>query len=99
MAAVDPRTEKLLYKNLFNTFHKKAVISSLHRLHLLSQFDYVYILRNGHIVDQGTFEELKRCSLVFKELWEYQAAETAADPAQMLPVLPVELPLVANGNR
>jgi hypothetical protein len=37
-----------------------------------TQFDYVYILKGRAIVEDGTFEELKRCSLVFKELWDHQ---------------------------
>lgn len=69
-SSVDPRTEKLVYKNLFKKFEQKAVISSLHRLPLLQEFDYVYILKNGSVADHGTFEELKRCSLVLKELWD-----------------------------
>jgi ABC-type multidrug transport system fused ATPase/permease subunit len=85
-SSVDPRTEKSIYKNLFGTFKNKAVISSLHRLHLLSQFDYVYILRNGAVVDEGPFEDLKRYSLVFKELWEHQHAEES-QPAPEPPVL------------
>ncbi|MBT1703821.1 ABC transporter ATP-binding protein [Chryseosolibacter indicus] len=72
-SSVDPRTEKMIYKNMFNTFQGKSVISSLHRLHLLTQFDYIYILRNGTVIDEGSFEELKRYSLVFKEMWEHQA--------------------------
>lgn len=83
-SSVDPRTEKMVYKNLFKTFHKKAIVSSLHRLHLLSMFDYVYILKDGSIADQGNFEELSRYSLVFKELWEHQEAETVAPPADGL---------------
>src|SRR5690606_24985415 len=80
-SSVDPRTEKLVYKNLFESFKGKAVISSLHRLHLLKDFDYVYILRNGSVVDEGPFEQLKRYSLVFKELWEHQNTEAVADTA------------------
>lgn len=71
-SSVDPKTEALIYNKLFNAFNDKAVISSLHRLHLLTQFDYVYILKNGSIVDQGTFEELRRRSLVFNEMWKHQ---------------------------
>jgi ABC-type multidrug transport system fused ATPase/permease subunit len=74
-SSVDPRTEKMIYTNLFNAFNDKAVISSLHRLHLLTHFDYIYILRNGSVVDEGNFEDLKRYSLVFKEMWEHQATE------------------------
>jgi ATP-binding cassette, subfamily B, bacterial len=77
-SSVDPRTEKLVYKNLFHSFEKKSVVSSLHRLHLLKYFDYVYILKNGSVADEGTFEDLKRRSLVFNELWEHQHTETTA---------------------
>jgi ABC-type multidrug transport system fused ATPase/permease subunit len=71
-SSVDPKTELQLYKNLFATFSEKAVVSSLHRLHLLPLFDYIYILKNGAVVDEGTFEDLARYSLVFKEMTAHQ---------------------------
>ena len=74
-SSVDPRTEKLIYMRMFEAFDGKAVISSLHRLHLLTQFDYIYILRNGQVVDQGTFDHLNRYSLLFQEMWAHQRAE------------------------
>jgi ATP-binding cassette, subfamily B, bacterial len=74
-SSVDPRTEKQIYQNLFTAFEGKAVVSSLHRLHLLSYFDYVYILKDGTVVDEGPFEDLKRYSLVFKEMWEHQQTQ------------------------
>jgi ABC-type multidrug transport system fused ATPase/permease subunit len=74
-SSVDPRTEKLIYTSMFESFEGKAVISSLHRLHLLTQFDYIYILRNGQVVDEGTFDHLNRYSLVFQEMWVHQRAE------------------------
>lgn len=74
-SSVDPRTEKMVYTNMFDTFKGKSVISSLHRLHLLTQFDYIYILRNGQVVDEGTFDHLNRYSLVFQEMWAHQKAE------------------------
>jgi ABC-type multidrug transport system fused ATPase/permease subunit len=77
-SSVDPRTEKQVYQNLFSAFENKAVVSSLHRLHLLTHFDYVYILRDGTVVDEGPFEDLRRYSLVFKEMWEHQ--QTEAEP-------------------
>ena len=79
-SSVDPRTEKRIYNALFNTMQDKAVISSLHRLHLLTEFDYIYILRNGAVIDEGTFEELKRSSLVFNELWAHQATTAEQQP-------------------
>ena len=74
-SSIDPRTERNIYENLFECFKDKTVISSLHRLHLLHYFDYVYILKDGFVVDSGTFDELRRYSLVFKELWDHQISE------------------------
>jgi ABC-type bacteriocin/lantibiotic exporter with double-glycine peptidase domain len=82
-SSVDPATEKMIYTNLFRSFDDKAIISSLHRLHLLVHFDYVYIMKNGGVIDEGTFEDLRKYSLVFKEMWQHQEinSETAEYPA------------------
>jgi len=71
-SSVDPKTEVEIYEKMFREFKDKAVVSSLHRLYLLSYFDYVYVLQDGRIVDEGTFEKLKRDSPVFHELWKHQ---------------------------
>ncbi len=72
-SSVDPKTEAEIYEKLFASFSDKAIVSSLHRLHLLQYFDYVYVLEQGHIADEGTFEYLKASSPVFQELWKHQA--------------------------
>lgn len=91
-SSIDPRTERNIYENLFNTFQGKTVISSLHRLHLLHYFDYVYILKDGCIVDKGTFEELRRYSLVFKELWDHQITEIKSQ--ENAPEVPLQQNLI-----
>jgi ATP-binding cassette, subfamily B, bacterial len=71
-SSVDPKTESQIYDRLFEEFSNKAVLSSLHRLHMLTKFDYVYVLQNGRIADEGTFEALYQNSSIFKELWKHQ---------------------------
>ncbi|MDR3714526.1 MAG: ABC transporter ATP-binding protein [Puia sp.] len=71
-SSVDPHTEALIYEGLFAAFADKAVISSLHRLHLLTRFDYIYILQEGRIADQGSFEHLQAHSVLFQQLWKHQ---------------------------
>lgn len=71
-SSVDPKTEAQIYDRLFEEFSDKAVLSSLHRLHLLTKFDYVYVLQNGRIADEGTFEDLREHSAIFKDLWQHQ---------------------------
>lgn len=74
-SSVDPKTEVQIYEKLFKACEGKAVVSTLHRLYLLSYFDYVYILQNGHLVGEGTFADLKQHSKVFNELWKHQEKE------------------------
>ncbi len=71
-SSVDPKTEILIYEKLFEECREKAVISSLHRLYLLRYFDYVYVLQAGRIVAEGSFEDLKKTSSVFLDLWKHQ---------------------------
>lgn len=71
-SSVDPKTEALIYENLFREFRDKAVVSSLHRLHLLPHFDYIYLMQNGRVVAEGTFEFLRANSPAFQEMWEHQ---------------------------
>ncbi len=69
-SSVDFANELEIYRNIFDAFPHKAIISSIHRLHLLSMFDAVYLFKQGRVVAHGTFEELKELSPDFKELWE-----------------------------
>ncbi|HMI64335.1 MAG TPA: ABC transporter ATP-binding protein, partial [Puia sp.] len=78
-SSVDPRTEALIYEGLFKAFSDKAIISSIHRLHLLARFDYVYILHQGRIVAEGGFEDLRDHNPVFQEMWRHQKEETRSD--------------------
>jgi ATP-binding cassette, subfamily B, bacterial len=74
-SSVDPKTELQIYQKLFAECGDKVVVSSLHRLYLLTSFDYIYVLSNGHIVDEGTLADLKERSSVFQELWRHQEKE------------------------
>ena len=72
-SSVDPRTEALIFDGLFRTFADKAVIASVHRLHLLARFDYVYILHQGRIISEGTFDQLRDHDPAFREMWRRAA--------------------------
>ncbi len=72
-SSVDPKTEYLIYHALLSTFADKAVVSSLHRLHLLPLFDYIYTLDKGRIADEGTFADLRQRSTIFGDMWRHQS--------------------------
>ncbi|MCU0381446.1 MAG: ABC transporter ATP-binding protein/permease [Chitinophagaceae bacterium] len=71
-SSVDPKTELRIYEELFREFSNKAMVSSLHRLHLLRYFDYIYVMDKGRVVAEGSLQALLKDSPVFHELWEHQ---------------------------
>ncbi len=71
-SSVDPKTELAIYRSLLREFADKAVVSTLHRLHLLPLFDYVYIMKDGKVIDEGSFSSLLQRSTVFQEMWAHQ---------------------------
>ncbi len=71
-SSVDPKTEALIYQRMFEAFPNKAIVSSLHRLHLLRDFDYVYVMDKGRIIEEGSFEWLRYNGSRFMELWWHQ---------------------------
>jgi ATP-binding cassette subfamily B protein len=71
-SSVDPKTEFEIYHKMLHEFSDKAVVSTLHRFHLLPMFDYIYILRDGRVVDEGSFVDLRQRSIIFQEMWSHQ---------------------------
>ncbi len=67
-SSVDSLNELKIHENLFTAFHSKTIISSIHRLHLLDQFDYIYLFSKGKIIAQGNLETLKK-NPAFHTMW------------------------------
>ncbi|MVM32370.1 ATP-binding cassette domain-containing protein [Spirosoma sp. HMF4905] len=71
-SSIDPKTELAIYRGLLKEFADKAIVSTLHRLHLLPLFDYIYIMQDGKIIDKGSFSDLRQHSSIFQEMWAHQ---------------------------
>ncbi|MEF2176101.1 MAG: ABC transporter ATP-binding protein [Candidatus Absconditabacteria bacterium] len=69
-SSVDSQNELEIYKALFTKYSDKTIISSIHRLHLLSMFDKIYVFDKGQIVQFGTFKELISQDGLLKTSWE-----------------------------
>ncbi|MFA6601265.1 MAG: ABC transporter ATP-binding protein [Candidatus Paceibacterota bacterium] len=69
-SSVDVVTESNIYAQIFRIFQGKTIISSIHRLHLLSQFDMIYMFQDGVIVGRGTLSELLASCPEFNILWK-----------------------------
>ena len=71
-SSLDPHAEIQVYQRIFAAYSDKTIVSTLHRLHLLREFDYVYYLEDGRVQSEGTLEQLLEGSAAFRMLWEQQ---------------------------
>ncbi len=81
-SSVDPENEAQIYVNMRKEFADKAVIASLHGLHLLPYFDRVIMFDKGSIIGAGTVEQLMQSCPKFRQLQERYQEERS----KMLPV-------------
>ncbi len=69
-SSVDSRNEGLIYEQIFETFHDKTFIASIHKMNLLRYFDRIVIFDKGQVRAEGTFQELLGRDLQFRDQWE-----------------------------
>lgn len=69
-SSVDSATETKIYENLFSAFPDVTIISSVHRLHLLHLFDWIYMFDDGKVIEQGTFQDLLQAKASFYKIWQ-----------------------------
>jgi ABC-type multidrug transport system fused ATPase/permease subunit len=61
-SSLDPVTEKFVLDGIMKRFRKELIICSTHRFDILPQFDRIIVMKNGEIIDCGTYDELmERC--------------------------------------
>ncbi|MBI2792213.1 MAG: ABC transporter ATP-binding protein [Gammaproteobacteria bacterium] len=69
-SSVDLPTEKEILSGVINAFPESAMIISLHRLHLLPNFDSVIMLEKGQIIASGPISELLINPGPVQDLWQ-----------------------------
>ena len=67
-SALDSITEESVIQAIRNLAGKKTIIAIAHRVVTLKDCDIIYVLDNGKIVEQGTYDELLKFSSRFKLL-------------------------------
>ncbi len=72
LSAVDAHTEKEIFTNLMNRWKNQTVILITHRIFALKEFDKIFIVENGTIVDWGDHKSLLQRKGLYFELFEKQ---------------------------
>jgi ABC-type bacteriocin/lantibiotic exporter with double-glycine peptidase domain len=68
--SLDTVTAETVYRNIFHSFERKTIISTIHDIHLLPLFDRICVFDKGSIVASGSLSELLRTCPKFISLWE-----------------------------
>jgi len=71
-SSVDSETEALIMEGLEQLMADRTTFIIAHRLSTVRQADLILVLRDGHIVEQGTFNELLRRRGPFASLYRTQ---------------------------
>jgi ABC-type multidrug transport system fused ATPase/permease subunit len=80
-SAVDPETEARIQKGLEALIEDRTAVIIAHRLSTIRRADRILVIGGGHVVEEGSHEELLAKGGVYKKLYELQFAEAAERPA------------------
>ncbi|HUY68694.1 MAG TPA: ABC transporter ATP-binding protein [Alphaproteobacteria bacterium] len=82
-SSVDLATEAAIFDRLFSARRDKAIVASVHRLHLLPRFDHIVLMQDGTIVEQGGFAELLARRGDFYALWQKHLAQGGGQDSEI----------------
>ncbi|WP_100332594.1 thiol reductant ABC exporter subunit CydD [Bacillus xiapuensis] len=74
-AHLDIETEYDLKKRFLALFQDKLVFLATHRLHWMKEMDYIYFLKHGTIIEEGTHEELMKKKGPYCEMVKIQMGD------------------------
>lgn len=69
-SSVDVKNEMKIYQNLMFYYQEQCLIASIHKLHLIPFFNYIYVMDAGKVVEEGTLNDLLANKGEFALMWE-----------------------------
>lgn len=72
LSAVDAKTEKEIISNLYAYLENKTAIIITHRIFAHFNFDKIIVLDDGHIIEEGTHQELLEKDGYYAEIYARQ---------------------------
>jgi ATP-binding cassette subfamily B protein len=71
-SALDAVSENHIFQELRKNAADKIIVLVTHRLYNLKDTDYIYVLEDGKIVQEGKFIQLANTAGIFRQLYEQQ---------------------------
>lgn len=75
LSAVDYETERFLLGEILKRRHSRSLLIVSHRVQALEDADLILVLEGGHLVEQGTHEQLISRPGLYRQTWELQKAQ------------------------
>lgn len=72
-SAMDAITETEVFRHFKSEGKDKVIILITHRLYNLKDADYIYVMEEGRVAQEGRFEDLVRAEGIFQELYQNQS--------------------------
>ena len=101
-SALDPRTERQINDTLDRVSTGRTTISVTHRLTSVVDYDRIFVLVDGQLVEQGSHDELVASGATYARLWAEQTggaipARTDRPLEEMIGAVPLFAELGATG--
>ena len=78
-AHLDLETELELKEKMLPLMADHLVLFATHRLHWMKQMDYILVMEDGHLVEQGTYQQLQAQAGAFQRLVKQMQAKEEKD--------------------
>ncbi|WP_394180198.1 ABC transporter ATP-binding protein [Marinomonas posidonica] len=78
-SALDSEVEAAIQDSLYKLMQGKTVIAIAHRLSTIAAMDRLIVLDKGHVIEQGSHEELVKAKGIYAALWAHQTGGFLAE--------------------
>ena len=80
-SALDSEVEAAIQQSLDGLMQGKTVIAIAHRLSTIAAMDRLIVMNEGHIVEEGTHQQLLAKGGIYAKLWAHQSGGFLAEPS------------------
>ena len=74
-SSLDANSEKMIQNAIDSLQGKRTIITVAHRLVTLAKADYIYVIENGEITEEGTHQKLKNGKGLYSNLFQKQTPD------------------------